>query len=79
MREVKITAFDVANLAGREDAQAHTAPAAPALKKEDAASIDLPQMIGLALGIAPKEMRMDHHVVSTKKLLSKLQQPTMAT
>ena len=36
--------------------------------------IHLPQMIGLALGVDPKEMRMDHHVVSTKKLLSKLSQ-----
>ena len=34
--------------------------------------IHLPQMIGLALGVPPKEMRMDHHVVSTKKLLEKL-------
>ncbi len=40
--------------------------------------IHLPQMIGLALGIPPGEMRMDHHVVSTKKLLSKLAQPAMA-
>ena len=37
--------------------------------------IHLPQMIGLALGIPPKEMRMDHHVVSTKKLLAKLGAP----
>ncbi|MBF6599212.1 MAG: CoB--CoM heterodisulfide reductase iron-sulfur subunit B family protein [Dehalococcoidia bacterium] len=34
--------------------------------------IHLPQMIGLALGVPPQEMRMDHHVVSTKKLLDKL-------
>jgi len=38
--------------------------------------IHLPQMIGLALGIDPGEMRMDRHVVSTKKLLAKL--PAMA-
>jgi succinate dehydrogenase / fumarate reductase cytochrome b subunit len=38
--------------------------------------IHLPQMIGLALGIDPGEMRMDRHVVSTKKLLAKL--PEMA-
>ena len=31
--------------------------------------IHLPQMIGLAIGVDPAEMRMDHHVVSTKKLL----------
>jgi heterodisulfide reductase subunit B len=29
-------------------------------------------MIGLALGVPPNEMRLDHHVVSTKKLLAKL-------
>ncbi|HEX5480737.1 MAG TPA: CoB--CoM heterodisulfide reductase iron-sulfur subunit B family protein [Dehalococcoidia bacterium] len=40
--------------------------------------IHLPQMIGLALGVDPKEMRMDHHVVSTQKLLSKLSQPVGA-
>ena len=34
--------------------------------------IHLPQLIGLAIGVPPKEMRMDHHVVSTKKLLEKL-------
>lgn len=37
--------------------------------------IHLPQMIGLALGIAPEELRMGHHVVSTKKLLAKLAAP----
>jgi len=40
--------------------------------------IHLPQMIGLALGVPPKEMRMDHHVVSTKKLLAKLPAPVPA-
>jgi succinate dehydrogenase / fumarate reductase cytochrome b subunit len=40
--------------------------------------IHLPQMIGLALGIEPKELRMDRHVVSTKKLLQKLQPPVPA-
>ena len=40
--------------------------------------IHLPQMIGLALGIAPKDLRMDHHVVSTKKLLDKLGAPVPA-
>jgi succinate dehydrogenase / fumarate reductase cytochrome b subunit len=40
--------------------------------------IHLPQMIGLALGIEPKELRMDRHVVSTKKLLNKLGAPVPA-
>jgi succinate dehydrogenase / fumarate reductase cytochrome b subunit len=40
--------------------------------------IHLPQMIGLALGIDPKDLRMDHHVVSTKKLLDKLGAPVPA-
>ena len=49
----------------------------PAAKQVTGHDIDLPilhlpQMIGLALGVPPKEMRMDHHVVSTKKLLEKL-------
>lgn len=35
--------------------------------------LHLPQMIGLAIGVPPKEMRLDHHVVSTKKLLKKLE------
>jgi succinate dehydrogenase / fumarate reductase cytochrome b subunit len=37
--------------------------------------LHLPQLIGLAIGIEPKVMRLDHHVVSTKKLLAKLPQP----
>ena len=52
-------------------------PAAKAVIKHDIdlPILHLPQMIGLALGIEPKELRLDHHVVSTKKLLGKLQQP----
>ena len=34
--------------------------------------LHLPQMIGLALGIDPKAMRVNKHIVSTKKLLSEL-------
>lgn len=34
--------------------------------------LHLPQLIGLALGIDPKELRVDRHVVSTRKVLSKL-------
>jgi succinate dehydrogenase / fumarate reductase cytochrome b subunit len=49
----------------------------PAAKQVTQHEIDLPilhlpQLIGLALGIEPKDMRLDHHVVSTKKLLAKL-------
>ena len=34
--------------------------------------LHLPQLIGLALGIDPKELRVDRHVVSTRKVLSRL-------
>ncbi len=34
--------------------------------------LHLPQLIGLALGIDPKELRLDRHVVSTRKVLSKV-------
>ncbi len=34
--------------------------------------IHLPQLLGLALGIDPKAMRMDKHIVSTSKLLSEV-------
>lgn len=34
--------------------------------------IHLPQLLGLALGIAPKAMRLNKHIISTKKLLSEL-------
>ena len=52
-------------------------PAAKAVTQYDIdlPIIHLPQMIGLALGIDPGEMRMDRHVVSTKKLLAKLESP----
>lgn len=55
-------------------------PAAKAVIKHDIdlPILHLPQMIGLALGIEPKDLRLDHHVVSTKKLLGKLQQPVRA-
>jgi succinate dehydrogenase / fumarate reductase cytochrome b subunit len=51
-------------------------PAAKAVTQYDIdlPIIHLPQMIGLAIGVDPAEMRMDHHVVSTKKLLAKLPQ-----
>jgi succinate dehydrogenase / fumarate reductase cytochrome b subunit len=49
-------------------------PAAKQVTKHeiDLPILHLPQLIGLALGIEPKGMRLDHHVVSTKKLLAKL-------
>ena len=34
--------------------------------------LHLPQLIGLALGIDPKELRVDRHVISTRKVLSAL-------
>lgn len=37
--------------------------------------IHLPQMIGLALGVDPSELRLNRHVVSTKKLMDKLMAP----
>tara|TARA_Y100000815_G_scaffold253539_1_gene258849 strand:- start:1275 stop:1910 length:636 start_codon:yes stop_codon:yes gene_type:complete len=47
--------------------------AASATKKEiDLPIIHLPQLVGLALGISPEKMRLNKHIVSTKKLLSEL-------
>ena len=34
--------------------------------------LHLPQMIGLALGVDPKILRINKHIMSTKKLLSKV-------
>ena len=34
--------------------------------------LHLPQMLGLALGVDPKAMRLNRHMVSTKKMLSEL-------
>lgn len=34
--------------------------------------LHLPQLVGLALGIAPRDLGLDRHVVSTKPLLAKL-------
>jgi len=34
--------------------------------------LHLPQLIGLALGIDAKELRVDRHVISTRKVLSRL-------
>ena len=47
--------------------------AASSRKREiDLPIIHLPQLVGLALGIDPKEMRLNKHIVSTKKLLSEI-------
>ena len=43
-------------------------PAAPI----DVPILHLPQLIGLAMGIDPKAMRLNRHIVSTKNLLSEL-------
>ncbi len=52
-------------------------PAAKQVTKHeiDLPILHLPQLIGLALGVPPKEMRLDHHVMSTKKLLAKVAVP----
>ena len=47
--------------------------AASAAKRDiDLPIIHLPQLVGLALGIPPEKMRLNKHIVSTKKLLSEL-------
>ena len=49
-------------------------PQAAAASKQpiDLPVLHLPQMLGLALGIDPKAMRLNRHIVSTKKLLSEV-------
>jgi succinate dehydrogenase / fumarate reductase cytochrome b subunit len=34
--------------------------------------LHLPQLIALALGVSPKELGLDRHIVSTKPILEKL-------
>ena len=34
--------------------------------------IHVPQLVGLALGLDPKELKINKHIISTKKLLSEL-------
>lgn len=55
------------NLDGRQPdaAAANKAPI-------DLPILHLPQMLGLALGIDPKAMRLNKHIVSTKRMLSEL-------
>ncbi|MBM3934258.1 MAG: heterodisulfide reductase [SAR202 cluster bacterium] len=49
-------------------------PAAAGLRKQpiDMPIIHLPQMLGMAMGIEPKALKLNKHLVSTKKLLSDL-------
>ena len=49
-------------------------PKAAASRKTaiDLPILHLPQLIGLALGIDPRSMRLNRHIVSTKRLLSEL-------
>ncbi len=47
--------------------------AAGMMKREiDLPIIHVPQLVGLALGLDPKELRINKHIISTKKLLSEL-------
>ena len=41
-------------------------------RKLDLPILHLPQMLGLAMGIAPKDLGLDGHVVSTKRVLQKI-------
>jgi succinate dehydrogenase / fumarate reductase cytochrome b subunit len=41
-------------------------------EKLDLPILHLPQLVGLALGIEPKNLGLNNHVISTKKLLAKL-------
>jgi succinate dehydrogenase / fumarate reductase cytochrome b subunit len=49
-------------------------PSASAASRQpiDLPILHLPQMLGLALGIDPKAMRLNKHIISTKRMLSEL-------
>jgi succinate dehydrogenase / fumarate reductase cytochrome b subunit len=48
--------------------------AARIIKKElDVPILHLPQLLGLAFGMEPSELRLDHHVISTKGMLEKVE------
>jgi succinate dehydrogenase / fumarate reductase cytochrome b subunit len=49
-------------------------PQASAMKRApiDLPILHLPQLVGLALGIEPKAMRLNRHIISTRKVLSEL-------
>jgi succinate dehydrogenase / fumarate reductase cytochrome b subunit len=40
--------------------------------------LHFPQLVGMALGLEPKELGMNKHVVSTKPVLERLQELTAA-
>ncbi len=42
-------------------------------KKIDVPVLHLPQLLGLAFGMRPEELRLDHHVVPTKGVLEKVE------
>ena len=46
--------------------------ASMAARPIDMPILHLPQMLGLALGIAPKVLRLNNHIMSTKKMLSEI-------
>ena len=52
--------------------QPQAAKANSPLSPIDVPILHLPQLIGLAMGIDPKAMRLNRHIVSTKNLLSEL-------
>jgi succinate dehydrogenase / fumarate reductase cytochrome b subunit len=41
-------------------------------QKLDLPILHLPQLIALALGVSPKELGLERHIVSTKPILEKL-------
>jgi succinate dehydrogenase / fumarate reductase cytochrome b subunit len=41
-------------------------------KRIDVPIFHLPQLLGLAFGMSPDELRLDHHVVPTKGALAKV-------
>ncbi len=49
-------------------------PKASSMRREfiDLPILHLPQMIGLAIGIDPKIMRLNKHIISTQKIISKI-------
>ena len=46
--------------------------ASAAARPIDMPILHLPQMLGLALGIAPKALRLNNHIMSTKKMISEV-------
>ena len=42
------------------------------------AVLHFPQLIGLALGLEPKELGMDKHAVSTRQVVRKVEEPAAA-